>query len=121
MLSTTTFLGTASGGSDGPLKGSFLVDDLLEAEEHTIQLNGISAGLSVRSTSLGVRVDDSDAPSRERIVLTTASGGPTAHAVVASRLAAPWRCLQASEEQRRTLLEPDALTSRRRGRASWRR
>jgi hypothetical protein len=77
MFSTATFLGTAIVNADGTFEGSFSVDELLESGDHTIQLNGIGADAQVRSSSLGVRIDDPDAPTRERIVLVTEAGGLT--------------------------------------------
>jgi riboflavin kinase/FMN adenylyltransferase len=77
IFSTATFLGTAVVNADGSFEGSFPVDELLASGDHTIQLNGIGADEQVRSSSLGVRIDDPDAPSRERIVLATQTGGVT--------------------------------------------
>jgi len=74
MFSTATFLGTAIVNPDGTFDGAFPVDELLESGDHTIQHNGIGADTQVRSSSLGVRIDDPDASSRERIVLVTDSG-----------------------------------------------
>jgi hypothetical protein len=77
MFSTATFLGTAIVGADGSFEGAFLIDDALDAGEHTIQLNGTGADQRVRSTSLGVRIDDPEAPTRERVVIASASGSDT--------------------------------------------
>ena len=71
MFSTATFLGTAIVGADGTFEGAFLIDELLASGDHTIQLNGIGADEKVRSTSLGVRIDDPEQPSRERVVLAS--------------------------------------------------
>ncbi len=77
MFSTATFLGTAIVGADGSFDGAFLIDDLLAAGDHTIQLNGTGADQRVRSTSMGVRIDDPDAPARERVVIASATGSDT--------------------------------------------
>jgi hypothetical protein len=69
MFSTATFLGTAVVGDDGSFTGSFLIDTSVASGEHTIQLNGVGADRRVRSTSLGVRIDDPENPTRERIAL----------------------------------------------------
>jgi hypothetical protein len=81
MFSEATFLGTAIVGPDGSFAGAFPVDELLAPGDHTIQLNGVGADEQVRSTSLGVRIDDPEAPTRDRVVIasatgTTASSGP---------------------------------------------
>ena len=73
MFSEATFLGTAIVGPDGTFSGAFPVDELLAPGEHTIQLNGTGADQQVRSTSLGVRIDDPEAPTRDRVVITAAS------------------------------------------------
>jgi hypothetical protein len=74
MFSTATFLGTAIVGADGSFEGAFLIDDALAAGNHTIQLNGIGGDAKVRSTSLGVRIDDPEAPTRERVVIASSTG-----------------------------------------------
>jgi hypothetical protein len=74
MFSTATFLGTAIVGADGTFEGAFLIDEFLASGDHTIQLNGIGADDKVRSTSLGVRIDDPDQPSRERVALASDTG-----------------------------------------------
>jgi hypothetical protein len=73
MFSEATFLGTAIVAADGSFTGAFPIDELLAAGEHTLQLNGIGADEQVRSTSLGVRIDDPDAPTRDRVVIATAT------------------------------------------------
>jgi hypothetical protein len=75
MFSTPTFIGTAIVGNDGTFGASFLIDDLLAVGEHTIQLSGIGPDERVRSTSIGVRIEDPESPSRERIVLSSVPGG----------------------------------------------
>lgn len=77
MFSTATFLGTAIVGDDGSFAGSFPVDELLEAGEHTIQLNGIGADGEVLSTSLGVRIEDLEDSARERFVFASERGDDT--------------------------------------------
>jgi hypothetical protein len=74
MFSTATFLGSAIVGPDGSFAASFPIDLTLTTGEHTLQLNGIGADTSVRSTSLGVRIEDPAALPRERVMLATVPG-----------------------------------------------
>jgi hypothetical protein len=74
MFSTATFLGTAIVDDAGTFEGSFPVDELLESGDHTIQLNGIGADSQVRSTSLGVRIDDPEDPARARVIIASSAG-----------------------------------------------
>ncbi len=79
IFSTATFLGTALVAPDGTFEGAFPIDRMLDAGTHTLQLNGIGPDATVRSTALGVRIDDPNHPASDRVVIASASdrGVPT--------------------------------------------
>jgi hypothetical protein len=56
LFSTPTYLGALRVGPDGNFEGSLKVPGTIEAGLHTLQANGISDGVELRSINLGVQL-----------------------------------------------------------------